>query len=117
MSLRFISEIILTRVLDKNYKNLFGQLSYNKVKKKKKKKKKAFSGINSLYSVLQGGYENILGPWKKVALGSASPRPIQLFFMDPIYFRIPPVKHCITNNIWYQVAQVDVISATCRWCK
>ena len=73
-------------VLDKNYKNLFGQLSY--------KKKKAFGGINSLHSVLQGGKHE-----KKVVLGSASPRSIQLFFMDPIYFHIPPVKHCITNNI------------------
>ena len=45
-----------------------------------------------------GGIRKYIGSMKKVVLGSASPRPIQLFFMDPIYFRIPPVKHCITNN-------------------
>ena len=34
-----------------------------------------------------------------IGLGFASPN--TTFFMDPIYFRIPPVKHCITNNVWW----------------
>ena len=43
------------------------------------------------------GIRKYIGSMKKVVLGEAKPHPIQPFFMDPIYFRIPPVKHCVTN--------------------
>ena len=45
-----------------------------------------------------GGIRKYIGSMKKVVLGEAKPSPIQRFFMDPIYFRIPPVKHCVTNS-------------------
>ena len=54
-------------------------------------KKKAFGGINSLHSVLQGVYENILGPWKK--LYWARLRLAQYnFFHGPNIFSYTPCK-------------------------
>ena len=77
----FISEIILTRVLDKNYKNLFGQLSYKKEEK----------GLQWDKFVIQcftgGGYENILGPWLRLAQYN--------FFHGPNIFSYPPCKTLI----------------------
>ena len=50
-----------------------------------------------------GGYENILGQWKKLYwLGFASPN--TTFFHGPDIFSYPTVKHCITNNTLFSVS-------------
>ena len=46
-----------------------------------------------------GGIRKYIGSMKKGCIGLGFASPNTTFFMDPIYFRIPPVKHCITNSI------------------
>ena len=52
---------------------------------------------NISYTVFYRGYTKIYWVHEKSCIGRGEAEPNTTFFMDPIYFRIPPVKHCITN--------------------
>ena len=49
------------------------------------------------YTVFYRGYTKIYWVHEKSCIGRGEAEPNTTFFMDPIYFRIPPVKHCVTN--------------------
>ena len=57
------------------------------------------AGINSLYSQLQGGYENIWSAWQISYRVSADSSPDTKYFQALQIFPYPTVTDCITNNI------------------
>ena len=61
------------------------------------------------------GYTKIYWVHEKSCIGLGFASPNTTFFMDPMYFRIPLVKHCITNSTRFNICSSGEVNSGERY--